>query len=153
MALSGLITIPWLTAILSALATAAKWIWDLVVATTKQAAAWAALVIPWIVRQASRNIANRLLIVGVWFGLMTAAWRLLAQLVGLLVSASVPWAAMAVESNIIVDLFWNDPVNAREFFITVLPVALSAQTTAASMRIVFNRLSWAFMVKSTSSAT
>ena len=150
MVVDALMQIPFLAAIVTNAVATVKLLWELVGKAARQVAAWAAFFVPWVARQAARSIANRLLIVGVWFSLLTLAWRGVVSLAATILSASMPWAAMATESNLLVSFVWNSPLNLRDGFEVVLPALLAAQSAAYSLRVIYRRLSWAILVKRTS---
>lgn len=150
MVVDALMQIPFLAAIIGHVVATIKLLWELVGKAARQVAAWAAFFVPWVARQAAKSIANRLVIVGIWFGLLQLAWRGVVSLAGNVLSAAVPWAAMATESNVIVSWIWNSPLNLRSGFEVVLPTVLAAQSAAYSLRVIYRRLSWAVLVKRTS---
>lgn len=150
--IDALMQIPWLAAIVSGVVWVGKTVWELIGKTAKLVAVWMAAFVPWLVTQAAKRLAVRLAVVGVWFFLLSRIWGMVTNLIGLVVRHAFPWNDLTPESNFLVNFFWNDPVNLRDFVFEVLPNVMAAVSAAYSIRVIWSRVRWAFRAQNTQSS-
>lgn len=137
------IQIPFLGAIISGIITLCKWLWEMFGRACRNVAIWMATFLPWLVAQAARRIAVRLLIVGVLYAIMLGMWTVLLNMLSSVASWTLNADQWLTRVPFIAQYVWESPMHLKRFIKLVVPASLAAETTARSIRFAWFQFSWA----------
>lgn len=145
MVVDALMQIPFLSAIITAVVWVGKTLWELIGRAYRQVVVWLSVWVPWLIHQAARRIATKLLVIGVWLALLTSIWTLVLGLISDAVQWAIPTGLMASLGGWLLDLAWTGPLQLQFAYKNVLPPLLAAQTACWSIRLIWGRVRWAIM--------
>lgn len=130
----ALMQIPWLASIVGAVLWVGRTLWEFFGKAARTVAVWMAAFIPWCVAQAARSVAHRALIISIWIAAYSAVWLAVVNLLGMVISYTLPLQEWGLEGNIWLSWIWEEPVDLKFFMTTCFPIYLGALSVAYSIR-------------------